>query len=100
MELHVPTLAIVAVFVTAILGVLLLLAWRRDQNSNALVWWGFGYLLGATSFALLSARNVIPDVLSIEMANTAILLSYGFLSPARARSTAAKRLSRLCWSRR
>ena len=79
MALHVPTLAIVAVFVTTILGVLLLLAWRRDQSSNALVWWGLSYLLGATSFALLSARNVIPDVFSIEMANTAILLSYGFL---------------------
>jgi diguanylate cyclase (GGDEF)-like protein len=79
MALHVPTLAIVAVFVTTILGVLLLLAWRREQNSNALLWWGFSYLLGATSFALLSARNAIPDVFSIEMANTAILLSYGFL---------------------
>lgn len=77
--LHVPTLAMVAVFVTTILGALLLLAWRRDQNSNALVWWGAGYLLGATSFALLSARGVIPDVLSIEMANVAVLLSYAFL---------------------
>src|SRR5205085_6017363 len=62
--LHVPTLAIVAVFVTAILGVLLLLAWRREQDSNALLWWGSGYLAGAASFALLSARGVIPDVFS------------------------------------
>ncbi len=77
--LHVPTLAMVAVFVTTILGALLLFAWRRDQTSNALVWWGSGYLLGAASFALLSARGVIADVLSIEMANTAILLSYGFM---------------------
>ncbi len=79
MALHVPTLAIVAVFVTTILGLLLLLAWRRDPTSNALLWWGTSYLLGSTSFALLSARGAIPDVLSIEMANTAILLSYGFL---------------------
>jgi diguanylate cyclase (GGDEF)-like protein len=77
--LHVPTLAIVAVFVTTILGVLLLLAWRREQGSNALLWWGSGYLAGATSFALLSARGVVPDVFSIEMANTAVLLGYGFM---------------------
>lgn len=83
--LHVPTLAMVAVFVTTILGALLLLAWRRDQNSNALVWWGTSYLLGAASFALLAARGVIPDVLSIEVANTAVLLSYAFvLAGARA----------------
>jgi len=77
--LHVPTLAIVAVFVTTILGALLLLAWWRDRTSNALLWWGNGYLIGATSFALLSARGAIPDVFSIEMANTAVLLSYGFM---------------------
>jgi diguanylate cyclase (GGDEF)-like protein len=77
--LHVPTLTMVAVFVTTILGALLLLAWRRDQDSNALLWWGTSYLLGALSFGLLSARGVIPDVFSVEMANTAVLLSYGFL---------------------
>jgi len=77
--LHVPTLAMVAVFVTTILGALLLLAWRRDQNTNALLWWGTSYLLGALAFALLSARGAIPDVLSIEMANASVLLSYGFL---------------------
>ena len=32
--LHVPTLAAIAVFVTAILGGLLMLAWRREQNSS------------------------------------------------------------------
>ena len=77
--LHVPTLAMVAVFVTTILGALLILAWRRDQDSNALLWWGASYLLGALSFGLLSARGAIADVFSVEMANTAVLLSYGFL---------------------
>jgi len=60
--LHLPTLAMVAVFVTTILGALLWLVWRRDQNSNALLWWGTSYLLGALTFALLSARGVIPNV--------------------------------------
>jgi diguanylate cyclase (GGDEF)-like protein len=77
--LHVPTLAMVAVFVTMILGALLLFAWRRDQSTHALLWWGTSFLLGATSFALLAARGVIPDVLSIEVANAATLSSYACL---------------------
>ena len=79
MELHIPTLALVAVFVTAILGMLLLLAWRRGQSTDALVWWGSGYLIGGVSFALLSARGAIPNVLSIEIANALLLLGYSFL---------------------
>jgi diguanylate cyclase (GGDEF)-like protein len=77
--LHVPTLAVIAVFVTAILGVLLMLAWRREQNSSALMLWGAGYLLGALSFALVASRGTIPDVLSVEVANGAVLVGYGFL---------------------
>lgn len=75
----------VAVFVTAILGGLLLMAWRRDQGTSALAWWGIGYLLGGLAFALLSARGVIPDVLSLDIANASLLLSYTlFLAGARA----------------
>jgi len=77
--LHVPTLAVIAVFVTAILGVLLMLAWRREQNSNALLLWGVGYLLGALSLGLVASRGTIPDVFSIELGVGAILLCYGFL---------------------
>jgi diguanylate cyclase (GGDEF)-like protein len=76
--LHVPTLVVIAVFVTAILGALLMLAWRREQNSNALLLWGVGYLLGALSLALVASRGTIPDVLSIEVGVGAVLLSYGF----------------------
>jgi diguanylate cyclase (GGDEF)-like protein len=79
MQLHIPTLALVAVLVTVILGALLLLAGRRDQSTNALAWWGTGYLIGGLSFALLSARDEIPDVLSIEIANGLLLLGYRVL---------------------
>ena len=77
--LHVPTLVVIAVFVTAILGALLMLAWRREQNSRALLLWGGGYLLGALSLALVASRGTIPDVLSIEVGIGAVLLCYGFL---------------------
>ena len=79
MQLHIPTLALVAVFVTVILGALLLLAWRRDQSTDALGWWGVGYLIGGGSFALLVGARRDPDVLSIEIANALLLLGYSFL---------------------
>jgi diguanylate cyclase (GGDEF)-like protein len=79
MELHIPTLALVAVFITVILGALLLFAWRRDQSTAALAWWGVGYLVGGASFGLLAARGTIPNVLSIEIANALVLVSYGLL---------------------
>jgi len=79
MQLHIPTLALVAVFVTVILGALLLFAWRRDQSTDALAWWGVGYLVGGISFALLSARGEIANVFSIEIANGLLLLGYSFL---------------------
>ena len=79
MQLHIPTLALVAVFVTVILGALLLFAWRRDQSTDALAWWGVGYLVGGISFALLSARGEIANVFSIEIANGLLLLGYSLL---------------------
>jgi diguanylate cyclase (GGDEF)-like protein len=79
MEIHVPTLALVAVFVTVILGLLLLLAWRRDQSTGALAWWGVAYLVSGISFALVATRGLIPDVLSIELANACLLVGYSFL---------------------
>jgi diguanylate cyclase (GGDEF)-like protein len=79
MELHIPTLALVAVFITVILGGLLLFSWRHDRSTAALAWWGAGYLVGGASFALLAARGAIPDVLSIELANALLLVGYGFL---------------------
>ena len=89
--LHVPTLVVIAVFVTAILGVLLMLAWRREQDSNALLLWGVGYLLGALSLALVASRGAISDVLSVEVGIGAVLLCYGFWLAGTRASTAGKR---------
>jgi diguanylate cyclase (GGDEF)-like protein len=79
MALHVPTLAIVAVFVTAVLGVLLIFACRREQGTNALLLWGGGYLLCAVGLGLLAARGAIPSVFSVEAANAVNLLGYSFI---------------------
>jgi diguanylate cyclase (GGDEF)-like protein len=79
MALHVPTLAMVAVFVTAILGLLLIFACRREQGTSALLSWGAGYLFCAIGLGLLAARGAIPSALSIDVANAVNLLGYSFI---------------------
>jgi len=51
LALDATTLFIVTSCVTALLGILLLLAWRHHQVS-ALAWWGTAYLIGALAVAL------------------------------------------------
>ena len=45
------TLFVVASAVTALLGILLLVAWRHD-SVVALAWWGAAYLVGAFAASL------------------------------------------------
>lgn len=51
LSLDISTLYLVATFVAAMLGALLLFFWRQE-NIEALGWWGAAYLLGAASIAL------------------------------------------------
>ena len=49
--LDVTTLFVVAIFLTGLLGALLLFAWARDRIP-ALAWWGAAYLIGGSSAAV------------------------------------------------
>src|SRR5579875_1132260 len=49
--LDVPTLLVVAVCVTAVLGLFLLLVWLQQRSVRALAWWGAAYLAGVVSLA-------------------------------------------------
>jgi diguanylate cyclase (GGDEF)-like protein len=69
MSLDVATLFVLAICVTALLGLFLLFAWLQDRIT-ALAWWGLAYLLGAASGALWCWADtmtppmaVIPTVL-------------------------------------
>ena len=79
MTLDVPTLTLVAVFVTTILGALLLFCWWRDRSTTALLWWSAAYLFGASGMGLLSARGKIPLVFSVDIANALMIVGYSFL---------------------
>ena len=76
MTLDVPTLTLATVFVTTILGALLLVCWLRDRGTVALLWWSAAYLTGAAGMSLVALRPIIAPVLSIDIANALVLLAY------------------------
>ncbi|UMY18226.1 GGDEF domain-containing protein [Methylobacterium organophilum] len=79
MRLDTPTLLLMTVAVTAVVGVLFLLSWSQARHTRALAIWGVAHLLGAAGAALLSLRNVISDALSIGLGNALMLGAYGLI---------------------
>ena len=73
MRLDIPTLAVVTVFVTALLGGLLLFAGAQNRGLRAPTVWGLSFLLGAIGMGLVIVRGRVPDWLSIECANALVL---------------------------
>src|SRR5262245_49338735 len=77
MNLDFGTLSIVTVFVTALLGALLVFAGLQNHNMRAPVWWGAAQITGAIGLGLVTARSAVPDFVSIDIANALMLLAYG-----------------------
>jgi diguanylate cyclase (GGDEF)-like protein len=77
MLLDIPTLIIVSIFVTAILGLLLLFAWIQDRSIQALAWWGVAYIVAGLSIALLSGRLPVSDAVSIDIASALLFAACG-----------------------
>jgi diguanylate cyclase (GGDEF)-like protein len=75
--LDVPTLIVVTIFVAAMAGGLMLFTWLQNRAVTALLWWGAAYLFGAVGAGLLGARGQIPDVWSIDIANSMLLTASG-----------------------
>lgn len=50
--LDLPTLSLVAVCISGLLGLFLIIDWLQQRNIRALAWWGSAYLIGASSIAL------------------------------------------------
>jgi diguanylate cyclase (GGDEF)-like protein len=59
------------------IAAVLLLIWWRDRAFTAGLWWGSGFAATALSAALIAARGHVPDLLSIEAANTIMLTGLG-----------------------
>src|SRR5215470_14087186 len=77
MHLDVGALSVVTVFVTALLCALLVFAGLQNRTIRAPMWWGAAQIVGAVGLGLATSRGVIPDFLSIDVANALVLLAYG-----------------------
>jgi diguanylate cyclase (GGDEF)-like protein len=77
MELDVNTLFLVAIYVEALLGLLLLFAWVQNTQIQAVAWWGCAHLMRSGSIALFGMYGTVPDVVSIDISNAILFLSFG-----------------------
>jgi diguanylate cyclase (GGDEF)-like protein len=77
MNLDFGTLSVVTVFVTALLGALLVFAGLQNSNIRAPTWWGAAQIVGAVGLGLATSRGSVPDFVSSDIANALLLLAYG-----------------------
>src|SRR5580704_16960897 len=77
MHLDVQTLSVVTVFITALLGALLVFAGLQNRTIRAPMWWGAAHIVNATGLGLLTSRGVAPDFFTIDLSNALVLLGYG-----------------------
>lgn len=76
MNLDVNTLFLVTIYVEAILGLLLLFAWVQNTSIHAVAWWGFADLMRAASITLFGMYGSVPDIVSIDLANTLLFTAF------------------------
>ena len=76
-HLDVETLSVVTVFVTALLGALLVFAGLQNHSIRAPMWWGGAHIVTASGLGFLTSRGAAPDFLTIDVANGLVLLGYG-----------------------
>src|ERR1700676_5039075 len=77
MNLDVNTLFLVAIYVEALLGLLLLFAWVQNTQIRAVAWWGCAHLMRSGSIALFGMYGSVSDLISIDLANAILFLSFG-----------------------
>jgi diguanylate cyclase (GGDEF)-like protein len=77
MDLDVNTLFVVAIYVEALLGLLLLFAWAQNIQIRAVAWWGCAHLMRSGSIVLFGMYGSVPDLISIDLANAILFLSFG-----------------------
>jgi diguanylate cyclase (GGDEF)-like protein len=77
MNLDVNTLFLVAIYVEALLGLLLLFAWAQNIQLRAVAWWGCAHLMRSGSIVLFGMYGEVSDLISIDLANAILFLSFG-----------------------
>jgi diguanylate cyclase (GGDEF)-like protein len=79
MHLDLPTLFAVTTLVAVTVGVLLSIAGLQSRSVRALTWWGVGYIVGGCGAALLACRGVLPDMVTIQVANAVLFTGHGII---------------------
>jgi diguanylate cyclase (GGDEF)-like protein len=79
MQIDLQTLAAVTVFVTAVLGALLVFAGVQNRDVRALKLWGIAFGIGALGLGLVIVRGLVPDWLSINIANALVLFGFSLV---------------------
>jgi diguanylate cyclase (GGDEF)-like protein len=77
MHLDVGTLSVVTVFVTALLGALLVFAGIQNHNIRAPMWWGGAQIVSAIGLGLTASDDALPPFVATDIANAFVLLGYG-----------------------
>ena len=98
MQLDIETLSVVTVFVTALLGALLVFAGLQNRAVRAPMVWGAAYIVSAVGLALLTTRGSAPEWVAVNLANALVLLGSGLIW-AGARMFGGRPV-RPAWSRR
>src|SRR5262249_35916732 len=98
MQLDLQTLSVVTVFVTALLGALLVFAGLQNRHIRAPMWWGAAQSVIAAGLALQPTDGLTPDFVSVDLGNALVLLGYGLTwSGARVFDGRPSRLGPLLW---
>lgn len=79
MPLDVPTLFIVSIFVTTILGLFLLFAWVQDRSIRALAWWGAAYLIAGISVAIYTMQDSSTSAFSLAIGSALLFVACGVI---------------------
>ena len=79
MRLDIATLLLVTFVLTFLVGVLFLLSWVQTRRTRALAIWGVAHLAGAVASGGLALRGMIPDWVSIGVANALMIVAYGLI---------------------
>jgi diguanylate cyclase (GGDEF)-like protein len=77
MHLDVQTLSVVTVFITALLGALLVFAGLQNRSIRAPMWWGAAHIVNACGLGLLTSHDAAPEFVTNDVANALVLLGYG-----------------------
>jgi diguanylate cyclase (GGDEF)-like protein len=72
-SLDIRSLTVVLTFVSALLSIVLFLIWRSRKTYPGFGFWTAGNALNAAGFMLMALRGMIPNVLSIILANLLVL---------------------------